>query len=102
MVPAAAFTAVMRPPPFTCPRACGGHRLAACDRAAKAGWLMATKASTAALASGRKMMEWFIVVSQSCCNDVQVLVYPHSSDRKDRISEVCLRGAHSIALLWHH
>src|SRR5256885_946127 len=48
---------------------------------------------------GRKMMERFIVVSQSCCSDVQVLVHPYSSDRKDRIGEVCLRDDYGITLL---
>ena len=69
--------------------------------AAKAGATpMATTASTAALASGRRVMKRFIGVSHSCCSDVSVRVHPHGSDRKDRIAEVCLRSDHGITLLW--
>jgi hypothetical protein len=69
---------------------------------------MAATASTAALASGRRIMKRFIVVSQkrfvvvshSCCSDVRVWVHPHSPDPKDRIAEMCLRCDHDITLLW--
>jgi hypothetical protein len=65
--------------------------------AAKAGATpMAATASTTALASGRRVMKRFIVVSDSCCSDVSVRGHPHGSVHKDRSAEVCLRSDHGI------
>jgi hypothetical protein len=101
-----------RCPPPTVPRpAVGVDRaiglirdwlLALCwGSAAKAGATpMAATASTAALASERRVMKRFIVVSHSCCSEVSVRVQPHGSDRKDRIAEVGLHSDHGITLLW--